>query len=44
MRVDLLGLKRGGVQWRVRCVTQPFPAGGFGGQRPGGKRILSTIY
>ena len=30
MRVDLLRLK-GGMEWQIRCMTQPFPAGGLGG-------------
>ena len=52
MRVDLLRLK-GGMEWQIRCVTQPFAAGGLGGavspprgpgRSPGRKRILATIY
>ena len=30
-----------GTDWRV---TQPFPAGGLGALRPGGKRILEQMF
>ena len=29
-RVDLLRLK-GAMEWQIRCVTQPYPAGDWGG-------------